>query len=177
MIWPFKNEFLSLIKCLYVSVVSLCLSHNHLSLCSFTEANPEKFNSRFRNKMFYAGVGRVPVCLTDWVSVCFSVCVTRSFVPSGGFLGLPPAELQGPVQARQGGGEYETPMKVCALTGPVCSGCSCPLMLTLPLFTWCFSLITFLLYWQCDGTDLTPKIQELKFQCIVFLNIPRCVQK
>ncbi|KAG7232649.1 hypothetical protein INR49_008271 [Caranx melampygus] len=25
----------------------------------------------------------------------------------------------------------------------------------------------------CDGTDLTPKIQELKFQCIVFLNIPR----
>lgn len=26
---------------------------------------------------------------------------------------------------------------------------------------------------QCDGTDLTPKIQELKFQCIVFLNIPR----
>lgn len=28
---------------------------------------------------------------------------------------------------------------------------------------------------QCDGTDLTPKIQELKFQCIVFLNIPRFV--
>ncbi|KAK1335109.1 hypothetical protein QTO34_004689, partial [Cnephaeus nilssonii] len=26
---------------------------------------------------------------------------------------------------------------------------------------------------KCDGTDLTPKIQELKFQCIVFLNIPR----
>ncbi|TMS03063.1 Diacylglycerol kinase iota [Larimichthys crocea] len=26
---------------------------------------------------------------------------------------------------------------------------------------------------RCDGTDLTQKIQELKFQCIVFLNIPR----
>lgn len=24
--------------------------------CVFPEANPEKFNSRFRNKMFYAGV-------------------------------------------------------------------------------------------------------------------------
>ncbi|MEQ2259852.1 hypothetical protein XENORESO_020128, partial [Xenotaenia resolanae] len=30
-----------------------------------------------------------------------------------------------------------------------------------------------LCFLQCDGTDLTPKIQELKFQCIVFLNIPR----
>lgn len=28
---------------------------------------------------------------------------------------------------------------------------------------------------KCDGTDLTAKIQELKFQCIVFLNIPRFV--
>ncbi|ETE64852.1 Diacylglycerol kinase iota, partial [Ophiophagus hannah] len=28
-------------------------------------------------------------------------------------------------------------------------------------------------YAGCDGTDLTSKIQELKFQCIVFLNIPR----
>ncbi|KAH0510133.1 Diacylglycerol kinase iota [Microtus ochrogaster] len=28
-------------------------------------------------------------------------------------------------------------------------------------------------YAGCDGTDLTPKIQDLKFQCIVFLNIPR----
>lgn len=26
---------------------------------------------------------------------------------------------------------------------------------------------------QCDGMDLTPKIQDLKPQCIVFLNIPR----
>ncbi len=84
----------------------------NLLSCPFTEANPEKFNSRFRNKMFYAGVGRVPVCLTDWVSVCFSVCVTRSFVPSGGVLWLPPAELQGPVQARQGGGEYDTAVPV-----------------------------------------------------------------
>lgn len=28
-------------------------------------------------------------------------------------------------------------------------------------------------YLQCDGVDLTPKIQDLKPQCIVFLNIPR----
>lgn len=30
---------------------------------------------------------------------------------------------------------------------------------------------------KCDGTDLTAKIQELKFQCIVFLNIPRFVNE
>ncbi|KAL7992312.1 hypothetical protein Chor_016568 [Crotalus horridus] len=28
-------------------------------------------------------------------------------------------------------------------------------------------------YAGCDGTDLTPKIQDLKPQCLVFLNIPR----
>uniref|UniRef100_A0A8K9XCW9 Diacylglycerol kinase n=1 Tax=Oncorhynchus mykiss TaxID=8022 RepID=A0A8K9XCW9_ONCMY len=68
-------------------------AHVTLEFHESREANPEKFNSRFRNKMFYAGV------------IGFS----------------------------------ETP----------------------------FSLS------QCDGTDLTPKIQEQKFQCIVFLNIPR----
>uniref|UniRef100_A0A8D3DVC8 Diacylglycerol kinase n=1 Tax=Scophthalmus maximus TaxID=52904 RepID=A0A8D3DVC8_SCOMX len=26
---------------------------------------------------------------------------------------------------------------------------------------------------QCDGTDITPKVQDLKLQCLVFLNIPR----
>ncbi|KAI5087088.1 diacylglycerol kinase zeta isoform X8 [Silurus meridionalis] len=26
---------------------------------------------------------------------------------------------------------------------------------------------------QCDGVDLTSKVQELKLQCLVFLNIPR----
>uniref|UniRef100_A0A672RD67 Diacylglycerol kinase n=1 Tax=Sinocyclocheilus grahami TaxID=75366 RepID=A0A672RD67_SINGR len=67
-------------------------AHVTLEFHESREANPEKFNSRFRNKMFYAGVGRAP---------------------------------------------YDTLMKA------------------------------------CDGTDLTPKIQELKFQCIVFLNIPR----
>lgn len=26
---------------------------------------------------------------------------------------------------------------------------------------------------QCDGTDLTAKVQDLKLQCLLFLNIPR----
>jgi diacylglycerol kinase (ATP) len=26
---------------------------------------------------------------------------------------------------------------------------------------------------ECDGTDLTPKLKDLKVHCIVFLNIPR----
>lgn len=28
---------------------------------------------------------------------------------------------------------------------------------------------------QCDGTDLTAKVQDLKLQCLLFLNIPRYV--
>uniref|UniRef100_A0A8C5GMC0 Diacylglycerol kinase n=1 Tax=Gouania willdenowi TaxID=441366 RepID=A0A8C5GMC0_GOUWI len=71
-------------------------AHVTLEFHESREANPEKFNSRFRNKMFYAGVSD-------------------------------PCNHQ------------------------------------------------HLFYHQtyCDGTDLTQKIQELKFQCIVFLNIPR----
>nr|XP_032816104.1 diacylglycerol kinase zeta-like isoform X4 [Petromyzon marinus] len=65
------------------------------------EANPEKFNSRFRNKMFYAGAA-------------FSDFLQRSS-----------RDLAKHVRV------------------------------------------------MCDGVDLTPKIQELKLQCIVFLNIPR----
>ncbi|XP_038261124.1 diacylglycerol kinase zeta isoform X11 [Dermochelys coriacea] len=65
------------------------------------EANPEKFNSRFRNKMFYAGTA-------------FSDFLTGSSK------------------------DLAKHVKV-----------------------------------VCDGTDLTPKIQDLKPQCLVFLNIPR----
>ncbi|CAM9556562.1 unnamed protein product [Lampetra planeri] len=65
------------------------------------EANPEKFNSRFRNKMFYAGAA-------------FSDFLQRSS-----------RDLAKHVRV------------------------------------------------MCDGVDLTPKIQELKLQCLVFLNIPR----
>uniref|UniRef100_A0A8D0GD55 Diacylglycerol kinase n=1 Tax=Sphenodon punctatus TaxID=8508 RepID=A0A8D0GD55_SPHPU len=65
------------------------------------EANPEKFNSRFRNKMFYAGTA-------------FSDFLTGSSK------------------------DLAKHVKV-----------------------------------VCDGTDLTPKIQDLKAQCLVFLNIPR----
>jgi len=28
---------------------------------------------------------------------------------------------------------------------------------------------------QCDGQDFTAKIRELKFHCLLFLNIPRYV--
>ncbi|XP_032300694.1 diacylglycerol kinase zeta isoform X7 [Coturnix japonica] len=65
------------------------------------EANPEKFNSRFRNKMFYAGTA-------------FSDFLTGSSKDLAKHVKL-----------------------------------------------------------VCDGTDLTPKIQDLKPQCLVFLNIPR----
>ncbi|XP_069596402.1 diacylglycerol kinase zeta isoform X2 [Ranitomeya imitator] len=65
------------------------------------EANPEKFNSRFRNKMFYAGTA-------------FSDFLTGSS-----------RDLAKHIRV------------------------------------------------VCDGTDLTSKIQELKLQCLVFLNIPR----
>ncbi|CAI9564459.1 unnamed protein product [Staurois parvus] len=65
------------------------------------EANPEKFNSRFRNKMFYAGTA-------------FSDFLTGSS-----------RDLAKHIRV------------------------------------------------VCDGQDLTAKIQELKLQCLVFLNIPR----
>uniref|UniRef100_A0A8C8VG30 Diacylglycerol kinase n=1 Tax=Pelusios castaneus TaxID=367368 RepID=A0A8C8VG30_9SAUR len=65
------------------------------------EANPEKFNSRFRNKMFYAGTA-----LSDFLT----------------------------------GSSKDLARHVKVV---------------------------------CDGTDLTPKIQDLKPQCLVFLNIPR----
>ncbi|XP_023697116.1 diacylglycerol kinase iota isoform X2 [Paramormyrops kingsleyae] len=76
-------------------------AHVTLEFHESREANPEKFNSRFRNKMFYAGAA-----FTD-------------------FLQRSSRDLSKHVRV------------------------------------------------VCDGTDLTPKIQELKFQCIVFLNIPR----
>nr|XP_023394954.1 diacylglycerol kinase iota isoform X1 [Loxodonta africana] len=76
-------------------------AHVTLEFHESREANPEKFNSRFRNKMFYAGAA-------------FSDFLQRS------------------------SRDLSKHVKV-----------------------------------VCDGTDLTPKIQELKFQCLVFLNIPR----
>ncbi|KAM4614651.1 diacylglycerol kinase iota [Polymixia lowei] len=76
-------------------------AHVTLEFHESREANPEKFNSRFRNKMFYAGAA-------------FSDFLQRSS-----------RDLSKHVRV------------------------------------------------VCDGTDLTQKIQELRFQCIVFLNIPR----
>nr|XP_033813648.1 diacylglycerol kinase iota [Geotrypetes seraphini] len=76
-------------------------AHVTLEFHESREANPEKFNSRFRNKMFYAGAA-------------FSDFLQRS------------------------SRDLSKHVKV-----------------------------------VCDGTDMTSKIQELKLQCIVFLNIPR----
>ncbi|RXM34379.1 Diacylglycerol kinase zeta [Acipenser ruthenus] len=83
-------HMLQLLTCLWV-----------LYLIVGVEANPEKFNSRFRNKMFYAGTA-----LSDF--------------------------LMGSSK------DLAKHIKV-----------------------------------VCDGTDLTSKIQDLKLQCLVFLNIPR----
>ncbi|XP_043826794.1 diacylglycerol kinase zeta isoform X1 [Dromiciops gliroides] len=76
-------------------------AHVTLEFHESREANPEKFNSRFRNKMFYAGTA-------------FSDFLTGSS-----------KDLAKHIRV------------------------------------------------VCDGADLTPKIQDLKPQCIVFLNIPR----
>jgi hypothetical protein len=39
----------------------------------------------------------------------------------------------------------------------------------------CLHLIFLLLLLQCDGQDFTGKIRELKFHCLLFLNIPKQV--
>ncbi|XP_018115707.1 diacylglycerol kinase zeta isoform X2 [Xenopus laevis] len=76
-------------------------AHVTLEFHESREANPEKFNSRFRNKMFYAGTA-------------FSDFFTGSS-----------RDLSKHIRV------------------------------------------------VCDGMDLTAKIQDLKLQCLVFLNIPR----
>lgn len=76
-------------------------AHVTLEFHESREANPEKFNSRFKNKMFYAGTA-----FSD-------------------FLMGSSKDLSKHIQV------------------------------------------------VCDGTDLTSKVQELKLQCLVFLNIPR----
>ncbi|XP_073327775.1 diacylglycerol kinase zeta isoform X1 [Pagrus major] len=76
-------------------------AHVTLGFHESREANPEKFNSRFRNKMFYAGTA-----FSDFLS-----------------------------------------------------GSSKDLAKHIKVV--------------CDGTDLTAKVQDMKLQCLLFLNIPR----
>uniref|UniRef100_A0A674BGJ5 Diacylglycerol kinase n=1 Tax=Salmo trutta TaxID=8032 RepID=A0A674BGJ5_SALTR len=88
--------------CISVDIMCLCfvftmlLQQQSKAVSLSLEANPEKFNSRLRNKMFYAGVS----ALTKYITLLLSH------------------------------------------------------------------------YGVCDGTDLTSKVQDLKLQCLVFLNIP-----
>ncbi|XP_063734177.1 LOW QUALITY PROTEIN: diacylglycerol kinase zeta-like [Eleginops maclovinus] len=76
-------------------------AHVTLEFHESREANPEKFNSRFRNKMFYAGTAFSDFLMGSSKDLSKHIRVV------------------------------------------------------------------------CDGTDLTSKVQDLKLQCLVFLNIPR----
>ncbi|XP_051994699.1 diacylglycerol kinase zeta-like [Xyrauchen texanus] len=76
-------------------------AHVTLEFHESREANPEKFNSRFKNKMFYAGTAFSDFLMGSSKDLAKHIKVV------------------------------------------------------------------------CDGTDLTSKVQDLKLQCLVFLNIPR----
>ncbi|XP_012941356.1 diacylglycerol kinase zeta [Aplysia californica] len=76
-------------------------AHVALEFHESREANPEKFNSRFRNKMFYAGAGGRDMLKRSWKGFAEQIKL------------------------------------------------------------------------ECDGLDLTPKIQDMKLHCLLILNIPR----
>ncbi|KAK2489238.1 hypothetical protein MC885_012112 [Smutsia gigantea] len=101
-------------------------AHVTLEFHESREANPEKFNSRFRNKMFYAGVSLGSA--NNPCSQSYATCPTTHAPAHTAFSDF----LMGSSR------DLAKHIRV-----------------------------------VCDGTDLTPKIQDLKPQCIVFLNIPR----
>ncbi|XP_055887784.1 diacylglycerol kinase zeta-like isoform X1 [Biomphalaria glabrata] len=76
-------------------------AHVALEFHESREANPEKFNSRFRNKMFYAGAGGRDLLKRSWKGFAEHIRL------------------------------------------------------------------------ECDGVDLTQKIQDMKLHCLLILNIPR----
>lgn len=83
--------------------------------------------------------------------------------PTDSLLRLSDGQFQGLGQAHPRGGEWAEPAGREA--GPAGREAAlAPRVYPNPLPCPCL---------QCDGTDLTPKIQDLKPQCIVFLNIPR----
>ncbi|KAK0135070.1 Diacylglycerol kinase zeta [Merluccius polli] len=104
-------------------------AHVTLEFHESREANPEKFNSRFRNKMFYAGVTTTPVVRAN-------------------------LDFRNPFTA-------ELPLVFSTQTA-----FSDFLMGSAKDLSKHIKVV-------CDGIDLTAKIQDLKLQCLVFLNIPK----
>ncbi|KAG9334522.1 hypothetical protein JZ751_007521 [Albula glossodonta] len=105
-------------------------AHVTLEFHESREANPEKFNSRFRNKMFYAGVS--VAIIAEPVALVFLSRLSHH------------------------------PVSVLLLQtafSDFLMGSSKDLAKHIKVV--------------CDGTDLTSKVQDLKLQCLLFLNIPR----
>lgn len=62
---------------MFTPYIYICFVGFSLFFCLFLEANPEKFNSRFRNKMFYAGVSAAK-CIN--VVMLYGSCFTDCFL-------------------------------------------------------------------------------------------------
>lgn len=93
---------------------------------------------------------------------------------SDGVLRLPEWELQGPGQAHQSGGErrpvLQTASELCQSGDKIEYTVR---FIDTELDQSSVKTVISDLSPQCDGTDLTAKVQEMKLQCLLFLNIPR----
>ncbi|KAI4873737.1 hypothetical protein NFI96_008166, partial [Prochilodus magdalenae] len=114
-------------------------AHVTLEFHESREANPEKFNSRFRNKMFYAGTAFSDFLMGSSKDLAKHIKVVKLCWDCTGAYCYDLIWDQNPTESKSG-------------LSPQ-TGCQPKL--------------------RCDGADLTSKVQELKLQCLVFLNIPR----